>query len=261
MAVWQAGESLNKSFSSDLPDPSRIVDFTGHGPDLEPRNCWLRNEPFRRLTVIICEEVHKQRWGGCRVTLPREREAILRCKGGDLAGLEVLFELHRSAVLRTAYAIVGSHHLAEDVTQEVFVELFTAIRRFDPERPFAPWLYRIVVNISLKELRRRDYRSLPLEEAAADAPSLDQLPDLIAEESEMRRLIWTAVHALRPKQRAAVVLRYYHGFSEAEMSVSLGCRRGTVKSRLHSAMRRLEHLLREGGTPETVLERGRDATS
>ena len=196
-----------------------------------------------------------------RVTLPREREAILRCQEGDLAGLEVLFELHRLAVLRTAYGIVGNSHLAEDVTQQVFVELFTAIRRFDPERPFAPWLYRVVVNISLKELRRRDRRSLPLEEAAADLPSLDPLPDLVAEESEIRRSIWTAIQALSPKQRAAVVLRYYHGFSEAEMAVALGCRRGTVKSRLHSALRRLELLLRDSGMPEGVLERGRDANA
>ena len=195
-----------------------------------------------------------------RVTVPREREAILRCQDGDLAGLEVLFELHRVAVLRTAYGIVGRHHLAEDVTQQVFVELFTAIRRFDPERPFAPWLYRIVVNISLKELRRRDHRSLPLEEAD-DLPSLDPLPDLIAEESEVRKSIWTAIQALSPKQRAAVVLRYYHGFSEAEMAVALGCRRGTVKSRLHSALRRLEPLLRDSGIPESVLKRVADKTS
>ena len=193
------------------------------------------------------------------VTVPREREAILRCQDGDLAGLEVLFELHRLVVLRTAYGIVGAHHLAEDVTQQVFVELFTAIRRFDPERPFAPWLYRIVVNISLKELRRRDHRSLPLDEAVADLPSLDPLPDLIAEESEIRRSIWTAIQALSPKQRAAVVLRYYHGFSEAEMAVALGCRRGTVKSRLHSALRQLELLLRKSGMPESALEHGRDS--
>ena len=71
-----------------------------------------------------------------RVTLPQEREAILQCKRGDVGGLKFLFELHRLAVLRTAYGIIGNSHLAEDVTQQVFVELFTALRRFDPERPF-----------------------------------------------------------------------------------------------------------------------------
>ena len=180
------------------------------------------------------------------MALPKERQAILRCQQGDLAGLEVLFELHRLAVLRTAYGIVGRHHLAEDVTQQVFVELFSAIKRFDRRRPFAPWLYRIVVNISLKKLRRRDHRSLSLEEAA-DLPSFEPMPDRTAEEAEARRSIWAAIRALSPKHRAVVVLRYYHGFSEAEMSLALGCRRGTVKSRLHSALRRLELLLRNKG--------------
>ena len=149
-------------------------------------------------------------------------------------------------MLRTAYGIVGSHELAEDVIQHVFVELFTSIKRFDGTRPFAPWLYRIVVNISLKELKRRDRHNLPLQEANSLA-SPDPPPDLLVEESEARRSIWTAIQSLKPKQRAAVVLRYYHGFSEAEMAVALGCRRGTVKSRLHTALRQLELLLREGG--------------
>ena len=194
------------------------------------------------------------------MTREGERAAILRCQDGDLAGLEVLFELHRLGVLRTAYGLVGNSHLAEDIAQQVFVELFTAIRRFDSERPFAPWLYGIVVNLSLKELRRRDRRNLPLEEAAADQPSTDPLPDLAAEESEVRRAMWAAVLSLSPKQRAAVVLRYYHGFSEAEMAVALGCRRGTVKSRLHSALRRLESLLSDSGAPESLLERRRDGS-
>ena len=186
------------------------------------------------------------------MTPPQEREAILRCQEGDLTGLEVLFELHRLAVLRTAYGIVGSHDLAEDVTQHVFVELFTSIKRFDGTRPFAPWLYRIVVNTSLKELRRRDRRNIQLQEAAY-LPSPDPLPDLIAEESEVRRSICAAILALRPKQRAAVVLRYFHGFNEAEMAVALGCRRGTVKSRLHTALRQLELLLREGGQAKNAV--------
>lgn len=195
------------------------------------------------------------------MTEPQEREAILQCQDGDLAGLEILYELHRLGVLRTAYGVVGNSQLAEDIAQQVFVELFTAIRRFDPERSFAPWLYRIVVNTSLKELRRREHRNLPLNEAAAGLLSRDPLPDMVAEESEARRAMWAAVQSLSPKQRAAVVLRYYHGFSEAEMAVALGCRRGTVKSRLHSALRRLESLLRADGSPQSLLERRRDGSA
>ena len=193
------------------------------------------------------------------MTQLNEREAILQCQSGDMAGLESLFKLHRLAVLRTAYGIVSDVHLAEDVTQQVFVELFTAIRRFDPERSFAPWLYRIVVNISLKEIRRREHRRFAQDRLAAELPSADPLPDLIAEELEVRRIVWKAMLALSPKQRAAVALRYYRGFSEAEMAVALGCRKGTVKSRLHNALRKLESLLREDQEREGVTEHGPDS--
>ena len=121
-----------------------------------------------------------------RVTLSREQQAILRCQQGDLTGLEALFELHRQGVLRRAYGIVGRRGLAEDVTQQVFVELFTALKRFDRGRPFAPWLYRIVVNTSLKELRRQR-PALSLDAETLDLPSLEPLPDQTVEESDLRR--------------------------------------------------------------------------
>ena len=195
-----------------------------------------------------------------RVTLSREQQAILRCQQGNLTGLEALFELHRQGVLRTAYGIVGKRALAEDVTQQVFVELFTALKRFDCGRPFAPWLYRIVVNISLKELRRQR-PALSLEEETLDLTSPEPMPDQTAEEAELRRSMWAAIGSLKPKHRAAVVLRYYRGFSEAEMAVALGCPRGTVKSRLHSALQQLEEILRESGTQEDVPRRSQDATA
>ncbi len=176
--------------------------------------------------------------------LLREQQAILRSQDGDLTGLGVLFELHQQAVFRTAYGIVGNHHMAEEITQQTFVELFTAIKRFDHKRSFMPWLYRIVVNVSLKELRRGRHHSISLEQEVDDLPSFEPMPDQTAEESEVRRSLWEAIRNLSPKHSAAVVLRYYHGLSEAEMAVALRCRRGTVKSRLHSARRQLEKLLR-----------------
>ena len=68
----------------------------------------------------------------------QEQQAILRSQDGDLTGLGVLFELHQQAVFRTAYGIVGNHHMAEEITQQTFVELFTAIKRFDHKRSFMP---------------------------------------------------------------------------------------------------------------------------
>ncbi len=172
----------------------------------------------------------------------QEQEAIRQCQAGNSAGLGALFELHHLSVFRTSFGIVRRIDLAEDVTQQVFIELFTAIKRYDLRRPFPPWLHRIAVHRSLDELRRRKDRDVPIE-AAGELPSPSTSPEQAAEESELRANIREALGALEPNHRAAVVLRYYQGFSEAEMAVALGCRRGTVKSRVHYALRRLREIL------------------
>ncbi len=181
----------------------------------------------------------------------QEQEAIRQCQAGNLAALGALFELHHHSVFRTSYGIVRRHDLAEDVTQQVFIELFTAIRRYDARRPFPPWLHRMAVHRSLDELRRRKIRDVPIE-AAAELPSPSTTPEQAAEESELRSAVRNALGSLEPKHRAAVVLRYYPGFSEAETAVALGCRPGTVKSRVHYALRRLRETFAALSPPLTT---------
>jgi RNA polymerase sigma-70 factor (ECF subfamily) len=79
---------------------------------------------------------------------------------------------------------VRRHDLAEDVTQQVFIELFTSIKRYDDRRPFPPWLHRIAVHRSLDELRRRKVLDVPIE-SASELPSLSTSPEQAAEESEL----------------------------------------------------------------------------
>ncbi len=180
-----------------------------------------------------------------------EQEAILQCQAGNVVALGVLFELHHRSVFRTSYGMVRRHDLAEDVTQQVFIELFTAIRRYDARRPFPPWLHRIAVHRSLDELRRRKGRDVPIEDAA-ELPSPSSTPEQAAEDSELRSAVRNALGTLEPKHRAAVVLRYYQGFSEAETAVALGCRLGTVKSRVHYALRRLRENFAALSSPLTT---------
>ena len=172
----------------------------------------------------------------------QEQEAIRRCQAGEETALGVLYELHHRAVIRTAYGIVRRLDIAEDVTQQVFIELFSSIKRYDIKRPFPPWLHRIAVRRSLDELRRPNHRDVAIG-AAQELPSRSDRPEQVAEESELRADIRKAIGTLDPKHRAAVVLRYYQGFTEAEMAIALHCRRGTVKSRLHYALRRLREIL------------------
>ncbi len=112
----------------------------------------------------------------------QEQDAIRQCQAGEESALGVLHELHHRAVFRTAYGIVRSYDLAEDVTQQVFIELFASIGRYDVTRPFPPWLHRIAVNRSVDELRRRKNLNVPLE-AVHDLQSPSTSPEEAAEES------------------------------------------------------------------------------
>ena len=110
----------------------------------------------------------------------QEQEAIRQCQAGAREALGVLFEIHNKAVFRTAYGIMREHDLAEDITQQVFIELFSSIRRYDSRRPFPPWLHRIAVNRSLDELRRHKKQNVPIE-AVGDLPSRSMSPEEEAE--------------------------------------------------------------------------------
>jgi RNA polymerase sigma-70 factor (ECF subfamily) len=183
-----------------------------------------------------------------------ERQAIARLKRGDPGGLEVLVRRYQVRAIRAAYLIVRDQALAEDVVQAAFLRAFHRIRQFDADRPFGPWFLRGVVNDAIKAAARRGRQVSLDQEAWEDGPALaDLLPDPspgppeLAEQAEVERAIWEALGRLAPAQRAAVVLRYYLDFGEAEMAAELDAPPGTIKWRLHAARERLRSLLRPLG--------------
>jgi RNA polymerase sigma factor (sigma-70 family) len=179
------------------------------------------------------------------------QDLLTRCKMQDRAAFADLFREYHARVFRTAFLMTQNAEAADDVTQLVFVELFSAFRRYDLARPFLPWLYRIVHNVGvdyLKRARRGADMPLPAGEGARDAllgPDPEPGPAEQAEQREAQRAMWDALGRLPVAQRTALVLRYYEGLNETEMAAVLGCRKGTVKSRLHRALRALGDDLRQ----------------
>ena len=180
-----------------------------------------------------------------------EQQAIRACKAGDMTAVGVLFELHHIAVFRTACAVTRNNDLAEDVTQQVFISAFRTIKSYDPSKPFPAWLHRIAVRRGLDELNRRGSQWEPIE-SAANMASTAKSPEQEAEDAEFRETVARALDRLDAKHRAAVVLRYIHGFDEAEMAEALHCRRGTVKSRLHNALKKLREILGDDAIIRTL---------
>lgn len=172
---------------------------------------------------------------------------IEACQQGDRAAFQLLFETYKDKVFSIAvYSSGGDRAVADDVTQQIFLKLFTAIRQFRGESEFTTWLYRLVVNACLDERRRRR-RLLPWGETVAMRNQGEKKP----QEKQYARLevaeaVRAAIGELKPKFRLPILLKYIEGLSYEEIASVMGCSKGTVASRLnrgHSQLaKRLSHL-------------------
>ena len=172
---------------------------------------------------------------------------IEACQQGDREAFQLLFETYKDKVFSIAvYSVGGDRAVADDVTQQIFLKLFTAIRQFRGESEFMTWLYRLVVNACLDERRRRK-RWLPWGETLATKNLSERKP----QEKQFARLevaaaVQEAIAELKPKFRLPILLKYIEGLSYEEIASVMGCSKGTVASRLnrgHSQLaKRLSHL-------------------
>jgi RNA polymerase sigma-70 factor (ECF subfamily) len=172
---------------------------------------------------------------------------IEACQQGDRAAFQLLFETYKDKVFSIAvYSSGGDRAVADDVTQQIFLKLFTAIRQFRGDSEFTTWLYRLVVNACHDEKRRRR-RLLPWGETVAMRNPSDKKP----QEKQYARLevaeaVREAIGELKPKFRLPILLKYIEGLSYEEIASVMGCSKGTVASRLnrgHSQLaKRLSHL-------------------
>jgi len=180
-------------------------------------------------------------------------QAIRRLKNGDIGGLEFLIARYQAKAVRTAYLVTHDEPMAEDVVQDAFVRFYERIRHFDVERAFEPYFLRMVVNAALNAVERESRTAAPLDDDAGmrDAglrvlEGLIARADTVEEQVELallKREIHQALGKLTPRQRVAVVQRYYLDMSEHEMSEALDATPWTVKWLLHSARARLRALL------------------
>jgi RNA polymerase sigma-70 factor (ECF subfamily) len=181
-----------------------------------------------------------------------ELAAVEQLKQGDIAGLEILVQLHQIRALRAVFLITQDYALAEDIVQSSFVRAFERIHQLDPDRPFGPWFLRSVVNDALKA-SALGARLFSLDRLAGTFDGwrsgtvldgrLDHAIEQSVEAAETRAEIRAALAKLTVQQRTAVVARYYLQLNEAETAEIMGCARGTVKWYLHHARRQLKTLL------------------
>ncbi|MBI4558941.1 MAG: sigma-70 family RNA polymerase sigma factor [Candidatus Hydrogenedentes bacterium] len=172
---------------------------------------------------------------------------------GDFRAFEELVRRYRNKVFAVAYHFTRDREEAWDTSQEVFVKAHRGLRRFRGEASFKTWLMRITVNQCKDYVKKRRLYTVAEEpEQLERAPSPQVGPRQAVEAEEIGQVILEGLDALPSKHRAAFVLREFEGLSYEEMAQAMGCRLGTVMSRLHHARRKLQQFLVRQGIVEVT---------
>jgi RNA polymerase sigma-70 factor, ECF subfamily len=169
-----------------------------------------------------------------------DAELLHRVQADDLDAFEEFFARYRSSIYRTAYGLTGDRQAAEEILQDTFARAYQRRHTLHPDVSPLPWLHRVSLNLCYSRLSRRRVSTDPIDEAtessrADDAP----LPSERAEQAELRAIVRDGIAALPEKHRSVVVLYYLQRLSLQETAEVLGIQLGTVKSRLHYALRSL----------------------
>ena len=196
--------------------------------------------------------------------LEDEKRWLQEARKGDEEAYSRIVEAYQRPVFNLCYRMLGDRTLAEDASQETFLKAFMGLKRYDPERPFITWLLSIASNHCIDRLRRRRLRLVPLEELYSAPQIADATPGpekALAKSEQEHEMRQTLLH-LAHKDRAAVVLHYWHGLSYAEVAETLSLTTSAVKSRLHRARRELAtHWLSRQAEMVTIRGRQDEAST
>jgi RNA polymerase sigma-70 factor, ECF subfamily len=167
---------------------------------------------------------------------------IASCQQGDREAFRLLFEAYKDRVYSVAlYFFGGDAAQAADITQQVFLKLFTKITQFRNEAEFTTWLYRLTTNACVDEQRKLRRLTQFDESGILARPHTGVAQDERYARREQAGRVQAAVAELKPKLRVAILLKYFDDLSYEEMAQALGCSKGTVASRLnrgHKALAR-----------------------
>ncbi|MCF8217937.1 MAG: RNA polymerase sigma factor [Bacteroidales bacterium] len=182
-----------------------------------------------------------------------QKDFLQKLKKGDAQAFRQVVEDHKDMVFATAFGFVHDKAEAEDIAQEVFVEVFNSIKKFKGDSKISTWIYRITVNKSINALKKikrigkvkqttTSYD--PENENSLELPDEEKnTPDALHENQERREILESAVNELPENQKTAFVLHKYDGLAYKQISEIMETSLSSVESLLHRAKSNLQKKL------------------
>jgi RNA polymerase sigma-70 factor (ECF subfamily) len=169
--------------------------------------------------------------------------------GGEEHAFARLYDESSRLVYSIAYRVLGNAADAEEVTADVYAQVWRSARDYSAERGSpSTWLVMLARSRALDRLRSRDsrrQRETPLDEAST-ARSLDEPPEQVVALNQQRSIVRSAMASLAPEQREAIELSFFAGLTHSELAERLGAPLGTVKTRIRLGMIKLRQSLSAG---------------
>jgi RNA polymerase sigma-70 factor, ECF subfamily len=184
-----------------------------------------------------------------------ELKLIAQCQAGDAEAFNELVNRYRNRAFAMIYNMVRNEQDAWDLAQDGFLKAWKSINRFRGQSSFFTWLYRILMNVTIDWMRRRQieggaefddaHAMRDIEPAAVTAPREELAPPERLSDKEIRARIDSAIAKLSDEHRVVITLREIEGLEYQEIADTVGCSIGTVMSRLFYARKKLQTLLKD----------------
>jgi RNA polymerase sigma-70 factor, ECF subfamily len=180
-----------------------------------------------------------------------DQDVIRAAQRGEVAALAILYEKHRRRIFNLCFRMLRDRSDAEDLTQDVFVQVFRKIDTFRGQSAFSTWLHRLAVNMVLMEIRSRKSNRYPLIPIEIKNNDEDESTHELFGREDLRLIgsldrvtIEAALSELPPGYRIVFLLHDVHGYEHQEIAEILSCSIGNCKSQLHKARLKLRRMLK-----------------
>ncbi len=192
--------------------------------------------------------------------MDQEKNIINSLKNGDLSSMKKLMEIHQNYVYSLVFQMVKSRPVAEEITQDIFIKVYTKIDTYQEKSKFSTWLYTITYRTCLNYLGKKKiiFNLSEIESSThAESAGLEYFSiiesDGPKEDSELKNILWKAINAIPQTQGVIITLYYLQQFSVKEIADMMNIPKNTIKINLFRGRKSLKEILQKNYSQEELL--------